>query len=214
MAQRGKWYVVWNGVTPGIYSNWEECRLQIEGYPDARYKGFATQLEAVEAYRGNPLEHIGVLRSIVNHEKNEVKDYSNFPEIRRDAIAVDGACSKNPGPTEYQGVIVGTGQRIFHHGPLEGATNNIGEYLAIVHALALLARKGDTTTAVYTDSLTALSWVRARGHRSKQPLTPELADLLQRADRWLQTNLHYPNPVLKWDTERWGEIPADFGRKR
>lgn len=37
-------------------------------------------------------------------------------------------------------------------------------------------------------------------------------DLIERAEAWLNANT-WQNPILKWDTENWGEIPADFGRK-
>ncbi|MDE6489977.1 MAG: ribonuclease H, partial [Muribaculaceae bacterium] len=141
--------------------------------------------------------------------------YDAFPEIRTDAIAVDGACAGNPGPMEYQGVRVGTGEQIFHLGPLAGGTNNIGEYLALVHALSLLARNGDSNTPVYSDSRTALSWLKRRHSKTQLVRTAANArvfELLERADRWVASNT-WTNPVIKWDTERWGEIPADFGRK-
>ena len=142
-------------------------------------------------------------------------DYTAIPGIRLDAIAVDGACSKNPGPLEYRGVRVADGVELFRVGPLDGGTNNIGEYLAIIHVAALLARSGDTTTPIYSDSRTALSWIR-RGH-SNTKIVPDAANarlmqILARADAWLATH-RIPNPLLKWDTEAWGEIPADFGRK-
>ncbi len=142
-------------------------------------------------------------------------DYTAIPGIRLDAIAVDGACSKNPGPMEYRGVRVADGVELFRVGPLDGGTNNIGEYLAIIHVAALLARSGDTTTPIYSDSRTALSWIR-RGH-SNTKIVPDAANarlmqILARADAWLATH-RIPNPLLKWDTEAWGEIPADFGRK-
>jgi len=42
--------------------------------------------------------------------------------------------------------------------------------------------------------------------------TEELFQVIERAERWLQT--HQINPqVIKWETAKWGEIPADFGRK-
>ena len=218
MTGRGKYYVVWNGVQPGIYPSWEECRLQIEGYPDAKYKAFATKQQAIEAYRGDPAKHIGILKFIASNKDSisTPRDYSQFPEIRLDAIAVDGACSSNPGPVEYRGVIVGTGEEIFRVGPLNDGSNNIGEYLALVHALALLDKKGDRTTPVYADSRTSISWLRNKGCRTK--ITPTDAnkktfELIRRADRWVQSHLQIPNPVLKWDTRNWGEIPADFGRK-
>ena len=147
--------------------------------------------------------------------KAEAVNYAAM-NIRGDAIAVDGACSRNPGPMEYRGVSVGTGKEIFRVGPVANATNNIGEYLAIIHAAALLKQRGDFTTPIYSDSRTALAWIRAGHHRSK--IVPNAGnaracDLLRRADAWLAANGPIRNPLLKWDTENWGEIPADFGRK-
>lgn len=214
MRTRRKFYVVWVGNNPGIYDSWEECKLQITGYPGARYKAFDSQEEATYAYRGDPAEHLGLIRAIASR-KSEVVNYSAFPEINLDSIAVDAGCSKNPGPVEYQGVDVRTGERLFHVGPLDDGTNNVGEYLAIIHALAWLDKGGNHTMPVYSDSKTAQSWVRRGHHASKlarNARNARLFELLARADNWLQAHPVH-NPVLKWDTERWGEIPADFGRK-
>lgn len=216
MKQPRKFYVVWTGRAPGIYDSWEDCREQVDGFPDARYKAFNNQDEATEAFRGDPREQLTFARELGRHlHASQPVDYSGIPGIRLDAVAVDGACSGNPGPMEYRAVRVADGVEIFHGGPYQGGTNNIGEYLALIHIAALLAQRGDTTTPIYTDSKTALSWLR-RGH-SNTKLTPTdenapLLALLARADAWLATH-SIPNPVLKWDTEHWGEIPADFGRK-
>ncbi len=134
-------------------------------------------------------------------------------EVEANAIAVDAACSGNPGPMEYRGVDLRTGQQIFHFGPISG-TNNIGEFLAIVHALALLKKAGSDMT-IYSDSVSGMAWVRNRKAKTTLPMTPEnarLYEIIQRAETWLRTN-SYTNKIIKWDTERWGEIPADFGRK-
>ncbi|MGN0087058.1 MAG: RNase H family protein [Alloprevotella sp.] len=130
------------------------------------------------------------------------------------ALAVDAACSGNPGPMEYRGVYLRTGKEVFHFGPVYG-TNNIGEFLAIVHALALLKQQRLPAMPIYSDSLNALTWVRNKRCRTKLPRTPEteqLHQLIARAEKWLHTNT-YDNPVLKWQTQEWGEVPADFGRK-
>lgn len=216
MAQnKRKFYVVWDGRAPGVYDSWEECEDQVKGYPGARYKSFSSQLDAVNAFRsGSMSSDLELIRAIGAH-KPDIVNYSAFPEIRLDAIAVDGACAKNPGPVEYRGVAVATGEEVFHVGPLAGGTNNIGEYIAIIHAASLLARRGDRTTPIYSDSRTALAWIR-RG-RSNTSITPgpdnaRVIDLLRRADAWLASN-RIANPILKWNTEVWGEIPADFGRK-
>lgn len=214
MTKGPKYYVVWNGVETGVFDSWEDVKPLVTGYPEARYKGFPTREAAVEAYRGDPREHIGLLKTIAAHSAPTV-NYEAFPEIRLDAIAVDAACSRNPGPVEYQGVVVGTGQRLFRVGPLEGGTNNIGEFLALVHVLALLDKQGRYDVPIYTDSRTGLSWVRNR--RPRTSMTPNasngrIMEMLRRATHWLETH-QVKNPIFKWDTERWGEIPADFGRK-
>lgn len=214
MSSKRKFYVVWNGLATGVFDSWEECELQVKGYPDAKFKGFDTQEEAVAAYRGDYKDHLDILKAIAKGPSQK-PDYSQFPEIKLDALAVDAACSKNPGPVEYQGVWVRTGERIFHAGPFEGGTNNIGEYLALVHGLALLHSQGRFTTPIYTDSRTARSWVK--NHRPKTTLKPTeenraLFELLERATAWLATH-QFSNPILTWDTPEWGEIPADFGRK-
>lgn len=134
-------------------------------------------------------------------------------EVEANAVAVDAACSGNPGPMEYRGIYLRTGQQIFHFGPVQG-TNNIGEFLAIVHALALLKKK-NSAIPIYSDSRTAQIWVKKKKCKTTLPQTPEnqsLHDMIARAEAWLLSN-SYSNPIIKWDTDKWGEIPADFGRK-
>lgn len=130
------------------------------------------------------------------------------------AIAVDAGCSGNPGAMEYQGVYLGNEQRLFHFGPILG-TNNIGEFLAIVHALALIQKNG-WDMKVYTDSISGLAWVRnkkAKTTLQRNEQTAQALDLVTRAENWLWQNPRHAQ-VLKWNTEEWGEIPADFGRKK
>lgn len=208
-----KWYVVWQGTEPGICDSWAECELRVKGFPGARYKAFATQEEAVEAFRNDPGE-MDILRAIARAPR-EFVNYEAIPDIVRDSIAVDGACSGNPGVMEYRGVDVPTGVELFRQGPFPDATNNIGEFLAIVHALALFANQGNDHTAIYSDSKTALAWIRAKQCRTKLAHTEanaRLFEIIARAERWLETHV-WSNALLKWNTAEWGEIPADFGRK-
>ncbi len=133
--------------------------------------------------------------------------------VESNAIAVDAACSGNPGPMEYRGIYLRTGQEIFHFGPIQG-TNNIGEFLAIVHALALLKQKG-LSMPIYSDSITAQLWVKKCKCKTtlvRNAKTEKLHQLIGRAEAWLRNNT-YSNPILKWQTNEWGEVPADFGRK-
>lgn len=243
---KNKYYTVWVGEEPGVYDSWLECQRQINGYPGARYKSFSTQEEAVAAFRGDPKKELDIMRAILTEADRRkaaaaeperrtssyrpvnisatpqkidgITDYTSIPDIRLDAIAVDGACSGNPGRMEYRAVRVIDGQEIFHIGATKKfiGTNNIAEYLAMIHLAAILAKNNDTKTPIYTDSKNTFSWLR-RGH-SKTTLeqnetTAPTLELLRRADAWLAENGPIRNPILKWKTELWGEIPADFGRK-
>lgn len=207
-----KTYVVWVGRHPGIYPSWEDCKAEVENFPNARYKAFSSRTEAILAYRESDKEASGVLRSIASHLKEEA--YMSNPEVNLDSIAVDAGCSGNPGLLEYRGVYLRTGKEIFHQGPFEHGTNNIGEFLAIVHALAFL-KKNNSNLMVYSDSMVAQKWVREKKCKTKLEKNDKnsvLHTLIERAEAWLAAN-SYTNPVVKWQTEKWGEIPADFGRK-
>ncbi|MBR2319072.1 MAG: ribonuclease H family protein [Bacteroidaceae bacterium] len=208
MAKK-RFYVVWNGLVPGIYRSWDECQEQIKGVKQALYKSFDTLEEAERAYSSSPHNYIGQ-----GEKKEKAGTPGSYPrEVLRNALAVDAACSGNPGAMEYRGVYVGTGEEIFHFGPMFG-TNNIGEFLAIVHGLALLKQRG-IELPIYSDSRNALLWVKGKQCKTKLPRdsrSEELFQYIERAERWLKEN-SYSTPLLKWETDKWGEIPADFGRK-
>ncbi|MEG1685391.1 MAG: ribonuclease H family protein [Bacteroides sp.] len=201
-----KLYVVWEGVTPGIYTSWTDCQLQIKGYEGAKYKSFDSREEAERAYQSNPYKYIGL-------KKQGTIVVPSDPKIEKNSLAVDAACSGNPGPMEYRGVYIQTGQEIFRFGPTLG-TNNIGEFLAIVHGLALIQQK-KLKMPIYTDSRTAISWVKNKKCKTlltRNKNTEQLFLYIERAEKWLREN-RYTTPIIKWETKEWGEIPADFGRK-
>lgn len=203
MQKKNKFYVVWKGRQTGIFSTWESCKEQIDGFPDPQYKSFESREEAEKA-----LEK-GYYASI-----RKTKSPPTDAPYQRHALAVDAAWNTKSGDMEYQGIYLHSGERLFLKGPFPDATNKIGEFLAIVHALALLTKQ-NSALPIYSDSLTAISWVRKKKANTKLERTAknaEIFDLIERAEKWLATN-RFPNPILKWDTEAWGENPADFGRK-
>ena len=222
--KKQKYYVVWRGNRPGIYDSWEECQAQVKGVAGAQYKSFETLALARAAYDRPYSEAVDSCTSSTSETSNTSVlfiDENGLTAIREgavnppvlDALAVDAACSGNPGVMEYQGVYVASRTQIFHYKAPVG-TNNIGEFLAIVHGLAYLKKKG-LKQIIYSDSVNAINWVRRKECRTKLPLTPQTADLwalIRRAEAWLQANT-YTTEIRKWDTDRWGEIPADFGRK-
>ena len=205
-----KYYVVWEGNTPGIYTSWAACQLQIKGYPNAKYKSFKTKEEADLAYGTSYLDYIS---HSTTAKTNRPIPALYEEEIEWDSIAVDAACSGNPGVMEYQGVHTKDKTQLFHQKFTLG-TNNIGEFLAIVHALAMFKQQG-LDTPIYTDSKIAMGWVKKKKCNTKldrNAKTDFLFQLIRRAEKWLKENT-YNNRLLKWETKRWGEIPADFGRK-
>jgi len=212
MAKKKKYYVVWQGNQPGIYESWTEAKLQIQGYPNAKYKAFSSREAAEGAFYDSYDDHVSISKKKAPSKSSDAGPETH-PEIVWDSISVDAACSGNPGRMEYQGVDTRSGDQIFHQA-FELGTNNIGEFLALVHALALLHRQGKDTP-VYSDSRIAIGWVKKKQCRTKlsrNRRTARLFDLVDRAEAWLKTHT-YPNKILKWDTKNWGEIPADFGRK-
>ena len=210
MAKREKkFYVVWNGRTTGIFEDWESCRAAVNGYEGARYMSFATKELALEAFHDGRPERF-MRKAVVEREDAN----GRWPAHIENVIAVDAACNMTNGEMEYQGVYIPGGQQLFHQGPFQGGSNNIGEFLAIVHALAWCKKK-HLDLPVYTDSKTAIAWVRNKKANTKVAQNHQnniLFDLVRRAETWLK-NHSWTNPVLKWDTQAWGEIPADFGRK-
>lgn len=234
MSKKKKFYVVWSGLNPGIYHSWNDCQAQIKGVKGAVYKSFDSKEEAERAYASPAYEYVkrkkeasptpsqpkvdacrgqsqgGDSGSAMTESPLFKMGMGNTPLY---ALAVDAACSGNPGPMEYRGVYLGDGKEIFHFGPVYG-TNNIGEFLAIVHALALLDQRSLKMT-IYSDSRTAISWVRKKCCKTQLERTAEtepLFQLIERAETWLKAH-RVTNPIVKWETDKWGEVPADFGRK-
>lgn len=215
---QSKYYVVWVGRDPGIYTTWNECKAQVDGFTGAKYKSYPTMAEAERAYgqgyaasfkaagaNGSPG---GAVRG------KPAKAAAPMGDYEPDSISVDAASSGNPGIVEYQGVDTRTGERLFHQGPIPKGTNNLGEFLAIVHGLAYLQKLG-SDKPVYSDSRTAIKWVREKHVATtlvRDDTTADIWRLVDRALAWLNRNT-YRNRIVKWETEVWGEIKADFGRK-
>ncbi|MFC4721579.1 viroplasmin family protein [Geojedonia litorea] len=209
--KKKKYYVVWKGAKTGILESWEECRESIHGFKGAEYKSFTTLNLAQKAFSENYSNYKGktIFESTLSKEQLELIGKPNL-----NSVSVDAACSGNPGTVEYQCVDTNTKKQIFHFGPLHESTNNIGEFLGLVHTLAHLKKTNDKRP-IYTDSKTAISWVKDKTYRTsleKNEKNSKSFKLLDRAVKWLEEN-QIENKILKWETQAWGEIPADFGRK-
>jgi ribonuclease HI len=211
MGKNKRYYVVWKGKRPGIYRDWEACKAQIEGFKGAQYKSFPSLPEAETAYNSNYSAYRGNKKgaAVLSPQERLALGEPNYH-----SIAVDAASSGNPGKMEYRGVDTRSRRVLFKQGPFSMGTNNVGEFLAIVHGLAFLKER-HSDRVLYSDSRTAIGWVRKKKCNTKLAsveANSTLFELIGRAEEWLRKN-SYTTPVVKWETRAWGEIPADFGRK-
>jgi ribonuclease HI len=217
LGSKAKYYVVWVGHQPGVYSNWPAAQQQIKGYPAAKYKSFKDKATAEAAFKLPWQEFYAQNTGKGGAGKNEPRILTDefLAEIDANSISVDAACSGNPGKMEYRGVYtLAPEQEIFRSPVFPLGTNNIGEFLALVHALALVHEKKPDLT-IYSDSRLAMGWIQKKKCRTKLPRnhkTEYLHQLIERGEKWLRTH-KWSNPIKKWETKKWGEIPADFGRK-
>ena len=212
MAKKQKYYTVWKGRKTGVFDTWKEAEEQIKGFEKAQYKSFDTLKEAEDAFKGNYWQSVQKTQAGVAGK--QIKSSALVGKPNLESISVDAACAGNPGKLEYQGVETGTKRVLFSMGPFPEGTVNIGEFLAIVHGLAFL-KKHNSDLPIYSDSKTAIAWVKNKAVKTKlerNKKNEELFQLLERGEIWLKENT-YPNKILKWETEYWGENPADYGRK-
>lgn len=210
--KKKKYYTVWKGHHTGVFESWDDCKAQIKDYQGAQYKSFATFDAAKKALNGNYKDYIGKTSKFKSELSAEQLKKIGQPNLN--SISVDAASSGNPGIMEYRGVDTKTKKQLFIQGPFAEGTNNIGEFLAIVHGLALL-KKNNSNLIIYTDSKTAMSWVKKKTCNTKLERNTKnkpVFDLVDRAVTWLKEN-SYATTIVKWETKAWGEIPADFGRK-
>ncbi len=211
-SPKKKFYVVWEGMATGVYATWPECESAIKGFSNAKYKAFPTRDAAERAFADGPGAYWGTGKFVSALTPEEQEAIGGPVE---NSLCVDAAWNADTKAMEYRGVWLHDRSLVFEQGPFPRATNNIGEFLAIVHALAWLSKLSNTCP-IYSDSLTAMAWVRKRKVASKSmakgQTSEEINNLVQRALAWLNSH-EYRNEVLKWNTEAWGEVPADYGRK-
>jgi ribonuclease HI len=123
-----KFYVVWKGRKTGIFPSWAECEQRVKGFAGAEFKAFGSREEAETAFKLQYDAYKGKVSSLGKWKEAEAKPV-------RPSISVDAACNGSPGKLEYRGVDTESGEEIFRAGPYPDGTNNVGEFLAIGHAL-------------------------------------------------------------------------------
>lgn len=129
--------------------------------------------------------------------------------VPTEGIATDAAHSTKNGVTEYQGIDIKTGKRLFYE-DLGNQTVNIGEFLAVVGAVKYIIENDFQPRIIYTDSMTAIAWFNNKSTASSKPCKE-----LKKAEIFLKA-LSYDVETISvrhWDNRLWGETIADFGNK-
>ncbi|MFH7319633.1 ribonuclease HI [Desulfurivibrio sp. D14AmB] len=152
MATRKKFYAVAVGRVPGIYSTWPQAQRQVDGFAGARFKGFASQAEAV-AWLAKPpscrKKGTGPTRGrAVGSGSGELSDSGAADEV---LIYTDGGAINNPGPGGYGVVQLCNGERKELCGGFRLTTNNRMELMACIVALRELEYR-DWPVRLYSDS--------------------------------------------------------------
>lgn len=130
------------------------------------------------------------------------------------SLSVDASTLGNPGQMEYQGVVTGSGQKLFTSPIYPKGTNNIGEFLAIVHAIKFLEQNG-WNYPIYSDSITGIAWVKNKKVNTSLEFdeeTQRLHEHIKNATTYLK-NTNFDYDIRKWNTKEWGESKADYDRK-
>lgn len=223
------YYGVWQGRNIGIYSSWNECKLQVDGYKGAKYKKLNAQneqeaknefFEAMKNFQKKELnnkEQTKIVTQVTQLEKKAtiVQKALDYPD--GDYLTVDGAAQGQEN-CEYQAVFSSSKKLAFKSKVFKGGTNNIGEFLGLVEAIKYILNN-KITPIVYSDSVTAIAWIKYKKAkttaRDTGKITDELEKLLQEAENFLVYNTEDIEKISirKWNTKDWGEIPADYGRK-
>lgn len=158
-----KFYVVWRGLAPGIYTSWADTERQVKGVAGARYKSFASRAEAEAALQAGPGSGN---RSNAATKRDKARAAGVDQAVARwheVDIYCDGACDPNPGPA-------GTGLALYRDRELSelwyglynpAGTNNTAELQGLYHALRLAADAVDQgrQTAIHCDSRYAIDCV-------------------------------------------------------
>ena len=162
--KKKQYYVVVNGRKSGIYSKWfgvGEAAEQVEGFPEAIYKGFYTRDEAINWLKGFPIETLLKLApNLVEYvSSNIIEPTSEMAPIekRNDSLSsekvviyTDGGAITNPGVGGYGVVLKYKGHRKELSGGFRLTTNNRMELLACIEGLRALKHKSDVV--VFSDS--------------------------------------------------------------
>lgn len=159
-----KYYAVKVGKIPGVYTTWEKCKSMVDGFPGAKYKGFATRQEA-EAFVGRQNAYQEADNAGISHTKsgeNKPKAYA----------FVDGSYHSGTKKYGYGGFLVADGQKYVLQGSgseaeMAAMHNVAGEILGCMAAVEKALELGIKELSVYYDYMGIEMWATGGWKRNK-----------------------------------------------
>lgn len=195
MAKK-KFYVVWSGRLPGVYTNWPQAQAQVDKFPGARYKSFPSEAEALAAFAGGVAPESQ--SSVVKQNRAAAKTAVDIDAVDV-AVFCDGGCEPNPGEA-------GSGVAVYKCGQLyelwyglynPNGTNNTAELNALYQSMLIAKQAIDEqkSVAVLSDSQYSINcvtkwapgwqrqgWVRPSGEIKNLQLIQQCFELYQQIE--------------------------------
>lgn len=152
-----KYYAVRKGKSPGIYSTWDECKAQVDGYSGAEYKKFNTKEEAMD---------------FINPTEKKLPVFSN-PEDQLIAY-VDGSYNNSNGSYSYGAVFINhvgdveTFNKRFKKDVYSEHRNVIGEIYGAIFAMEYAVNHGYKELFLHYDYEGIEKWAIGSWKRNKE----------------------------------------------
>lgn len=180
MSNKTKFYAVKKGRKTGIFYSWDDCKQQIEKYPNAVYKSFFTEKDAQNYLKESEDESSNIYSSLIDFETEEFQEMS---KIEKDVAFcfVDGSFHIDKG---YScGVVIFLNGKIYKHNMkgndvnLVGMRNVAGEILGAMEAVKYAEKLKAKEIVIYHDYAGINDWP-AGNWEAKNPGTIDYVNFI------------------------------------
>ena len=159
-VSKKKFYAVKVGRVPGIYGTWDECKMQVDGYPNSEYKGFARLSEAESFVGPEVLESMKLTSDIYAHEEKASVPLEDGYAVK---AYVDGSYDVATGNYASGAVILVDGKTVelskLYTDDAGGKLRNVaGEIKGAELAIEYCKKQGIDSVVIYHDYLGVGKW--------------------------------------------------------
>ncbi len=173
-----KYYGVRAGRIPGVYNNWLQCKKQIDGFPNALFKGFLTEAEA-QAY----VKQAGNISSLqADKQDNQAPTVDVF---------VDGSYFKNRYSWAFaayqQGKVLFSASGVGEDAEAAQMNNVAGELAGAVKAIEWAEQNNIKPITLHHDYMGIAAWAEG-AWQAKNKFTLSYAKFVSARLNWIRFN--------------------------